>query len=184
MFDIEQFVADCRAARAADETPKAVRAVVARAVTDPGAIVRAVGEPTRGGARVLYRGPDLTVIDLTWAPRMCVMPHNHNMWAVIGVYAGREDNVYWRRRPDDAARVSAAGAESLGVGDVATLGKDIIHSVLNPIPRLSTAIHVYGGDFFAKSRSEWDAETLVERPGDPRQANRLFEEANALYGLH
>jgi len=183
MFDIEQFVAECRAARAADATHKAVREVVARAVADPAAVLAAIGEPTRGGARVLHHGEDLTIINLVWAPGMCVMPHNHNMWAVIGMYSGREDNLYWRRRPDDAARVTAAGAESLCVGDVATLGRDIIHSVLNPIPRLSCAIHVYGGDFFARSRSEWDAETLVERPGNPREAARLFEAANALHGL-
>ena len=27
------------------------------------------------------------------------MPHNHEMWAVIGVYTGREDNIFWRRIP-------------------------------------------------------------------------------------
>ena len=44
------------------------------------------------------------------------------------------------------------------------LGQDIIHSVTNPIPRLTGAIHVYGGDFFAIERSEWDPETLAEGP--------------------
>ena len=27
---------------------------------------------------------------------MTIMPHNHQMWAVIGVYTGREDNIFWR----------------------------------------------------------------------------------------
>ena len=31
------------------------------------------------------------------------MPHNHQMWAVIGIYigiyTGREDNIFWRRVP-------------------------------------------------------------------------------------
>jgi hypothetical protein len=38
-----------------------------------------------------------------------------------------------------------------------------VHSVTNPIPRLTGAIFVYGGDFFSVARSEWDPETLVER---------------------
>jgi predicted metal-dependent enzyme (double-stranded beta helix superfamily) len=59
------------------------------------------------------------------------------------------------------------------------LGRDIIHSVTNPIPRLTGAIHVYGGDFFAKPRSEWDPETLRERPFDLEAAQRTFREASA-----
>ncbi len=49
----------------------------------------------------------------------------------------------------------------------------------NPIPRLTGAIHVYGGDFFAVKRSEWDPETLVERAYDVDKNMRLFAEANA-----
>ena len=58
------------------------------------------------------------------------------------------------------------------------LGRDIIHSVTNPISRLTGAIHVYGGDFFAAERSEWDPESLREHPYDVKKALRLFEEAN------
>jgi hypothetical protein len=32
--------------------------------------------------------------------------------------------------------------------------------------RVAGAIDVYGGDFFAASRSEWDPETLLEQPFD------------------
>ncbi len=45
-------------------------------------------------------------------------------------------------------------------------GRDIIHAVTNPLSRLTGAIDVYGGDFFAASRSEWDPETLFEPPFD------------------
>ena len=184
MFEVEQFVADCRAAHAADPTHKGVREVVARAVSDPAALTRAFGEPKRGEAQVLYHAPELTIINLIWAPRMCVMPHNHNMWAVIGVYSGREDNLFWRRCAEAPAKVTAASAQSLCVGDAVPLGKDIIHSVVNPIAKLSCAIHVYGGDFFHTPRSEWDPETLREQPYDTAKVKRLFEEANAGYAAH
>jgi hypothetical protein len=45
--------------------------------------------------------------------------------------------------------------------------------------RLTGAIHVYGGDFYAAARSEWDPETLIERPYDRDRIVRLFEAANA-----
>ena len=57
-------------------------------------------------------------------------------------------------------------------------GRDIIHSVTNPLSRLTGAIRVYGGDFFAVFRSDWDPETLLERTYDMEKNLRLFEDAN------
>ena len=177
-FVTEDFVARCRSAAGADDAPRAVRELVAEAVANASALAAAVGEPEHAGLRVLYRGSDVTVLDFSWAPWMCFKPHNHNLWSIVGIYSGREDNVFWRRTP---ASIEAAGARSLGTGEVATLGRDIIHSVTNPIGKLTRAIHVYGGDFFAPPdpRSEWDPETLVERAWDMDDTRRLFAEAEA-----
>ena len=38
MFDLDRFIADCRAALVADATHKSVREIVLRAVSDPGAL--------------------------------------------------------------------------------------------------------------------------------------------------
>ena len=100
------------------------------------------------------------------------------MWSVIGLVSGREDNVFWRRTERS---IEAAGARSLGAGDVASLGVDIIHSVINPIDKLTGAVHIYGGDFFAAERSEWDSMTLLEHRSDGERVRRVFEEANARY---
>ena len=180
VFNLDQFIGDCRAALAEDMSHKAVREVVARAMADPGAVLAGLGEPQRGGVHKLYHCGDLTILNVIWPPFMTIMPHNHLMWAVIGVYTGREDNIFWRRLAEgEAGKVEAAGAKSLCVKDAAPLGRDIIHSVTNPIPRLSGAIHVYAGDFFAAERSEWDPETLHEQPYDVSKNMQLFEKANA-----
>jgi len=181
MFDLEQFIADCRAALAADNSHRHVRDVVARAVADSASVLRALGEPKGAGLHKLHRSHDLTILNVVWAPMMTIMPHNHSMWAVIGIYMGREDNIFWRRLPGTPGKVEAAGAQALCERDAALLGDDIIHSVTNPIPRLTGAIHVYGGDFFDPThRSEWDPETLLEGPFDPERAVRRFEEANEI----
>jgi len=99
---------------------------------------------------------------------------------VIGIYTGREDNIFWRKR-DDGSQVEAAGAKSLMAGSANALGRDIVHSVTNPIEKLTAALHVYGGDFFAPGRSEWDPETLEERPYNVENARRIFREANARF---
>jgi predicted metal-dependent enzyme (double-stranded beta helix superfamily) len=180
MFDLERFIEDCRTAVAEDPSHKAVREVVARAVSAPGEVLKAVGEPKRGEAQTLYRSNEVTILNIVWAPWMTVLPHNHNRWAVIGIYTGREDNIFWRRVPDAPdGRVEAAGAKAICERDAVPLGRDIIHSVTNPIPRLTGALHVYGGDFFDVShRSQWEPDTLRETPYDMTRTVRIFEEAN------
>jgi predicted metal-dependent enzyme (double-stranded beta helix superfamily) len=179
MFDLDQFIADCNTAVRADCSHRLVREVVARAVSDPKAVIAGLGEPRRAEVQKLYNSPELTILNVIWGPLMTIMPHNHLMWAVIGVYTGREDNIFWRRVPEEAGgKVQAAGAKSLGERDAEPLGRDIIHSVTNPLSRLTGAIHVYGGDFFSMSRSEWDPETLLERDYNVEKNLRLFEAAN------
>ena len=181
MFDLDDFISECRVALKQDASYKSVREVVAHAVSDPAAVIKALGEPKRGEMQKLYQSDNLTVLNVIWAPRMTLLPHNHRMWAVIGIYTGREDNIFWRRVPEGRdGRIEAAGAKSLCEKDAVPLGRDIIHSVTNPISRLTGAIHVYGGNFFAPGRSEWDPETLMEEACDAQRMVSRFEEANAL----
>lgn len=178
MLDRDRFVQDC--VDAVGDGQAAIREVVQSALFDRAAIMSWAGEQRHAGIAPLYRSRELTIIDFTWAPYMSLMPHNHNMFAVIGIYAGREDNIFWRRTQDG---IVAAGAKSLGIGEVVTLGRDIIHSVLNPIEKMTCALHVYGGDFFEpeEPRSEWDPETLSERPFDVERTKRLFRAAEERY---
>ena len=184
MFRRDRFIEDCRAA--VRDGQKAIRELVLEAVSDPAGIVAELGEPRAAGVFPIHRADDLTIINFVWAPYMTLMPHNHNMFAVIGIYGGREDNVFWRRIDDAGAAgaaIEAAGADSMGPGQVATLGRDIIHSVANPIGKPTSAIHVYGGDFFAppRPRSQWDHETLIEQPWDMDNTRAVFREAEARF---
>jgi predicted metal-dependent enzyme (double-stranded beta helix superfamily) len=183
MFALEEFVEECCAARAADPSHRSVYEVLRRAVSEPGAVLKALGEPKCAGITRLHRSDTLTILNVVWGPMITLQPHNHRMWALIGIYTGREDNLFWRRIPETPDRVEAAGAKALSEKDVVPLGAEIIHSVTNPITRLTGAIHIYGGDFFAPGRSEWDAETLVERDFDFANLRQLMADANARWGL-
>lgn len=174
-FELGAFIEEVERARKEPEAQRAVAEVLARAVSDPAAVIAELGEPHQAGIHPLHRTADLTILNVVWAPLMILLPHDHGMWATIGVYGGREDNILWERA---GAQVEAARAASLSVKEVFSLPADAIHSVANPIERLTGALHIYGGDFFAVPRSEWDAETLCERPFDLENALRTFEEAN------
>ena len=47
-------------------------------------------------------------------------------------------------------------------------------------PRLG-GIHIYGGDFFATERSQWDPETLQRQPSDGAVIRAMFERENKRY---
>jgi predicted metal-dependent enzyme (double-stranded beta helix superfamily) len=175
MFDVERFTAECRAGLRESAPEVAIRAVVERAVGDPAAVEHALGTPTMAQITTLHHSPELTILNVIWAPGMAIYPHDHRMWAVIGLYGGREDNVFYRRT---ARGLETAGGKPIEARDTALLGRSIIHAVTNPLRQFTGAIHVYGGDFFAMPRSEWDPSTLEERPYDVARARRVFQEAN------
>jgi predicted metal-dependent enzyme (double-stranded beta helix superfamily) len=184
MFELDGFIADCQLALGSETAQKTIRELLREVVSDPNQVVRVLGEPKKAGIELLYRSQEMTIINLVWGPRMTAMPHNHHMWAVIGMYGGREDNIFWRALPDDARwPLEAAGASALMPTDVCSLGKDIIHSVTNPLGKLTSAIHIYGGDFVTQQREQWEEETLRKRPYDSADARRRFEEANRMMEL-
>jgi predicted metal-dependent enzyme (double-stranded beta helix superfamily) len=178
-FDLERFVEDCRNANRDADAQHAVEAVLTRAIERPSAVLAALGAPRQAGIAALYRSADLTILNIVWAPLMQLMPHEHRMWAMSGIYTGREDNILWRRARGSLA---ARGAVSFARGEVVSMPDDAIHSVANPLDEFTGAIHIYGGDFFATPRSEWDPGTHSEQPWSLEKAQRIFAEANARFG--
>ena len=90
----------------------------------------------------------------------------------------------WRRLAgSEGPAIEAAGAQSMGAGEAATFGQDIIHSVANPLQKLTPALHVYGGDFFNPPvpRSQWNHETLEEEPWDMNNTHKVFRQADARF---
>ncbi len=174
-FNRERFVADCVEASLETDGQSAVREVLARAVSNPNAVLAELTPPSQAGFDVLLRSPSLTIFAAHWAPRMSLPAHEHRMWALIGIYMGREDNIFWRRHDGS---VEAYEANVLFAGDVAALPLDAVHSVTNPLPRFTAGIHIYGGDFFATPRAQWDPETLAEQPSNGDTIRALFEREN------
>ncbi|MEY2421118.1 MAG: hypothetical protein QOI95_1185 [Acidimicrobiaceae bacterium] len=175
VFDIDEFVQDCRGALTEQEPRRAVREVLTRAVSDPSAVANAL-EHHHAGITLLHNTDTLTVLNVVWGPGMRLQPHDHRMWAAIGIYAGQEDNAFFRR---DGETLTDSGGKELREHDVLLLGDDAIHSVTNPLRSYTGAIHVYGGDFVATPRSQWDADTRLEEPYDLDRVLRQFEASNA-----
>ncbi len=177
MFDVDDFLARCVEARAETEPRRAIREVLARALAAPDEVADVLA-PSEAGFSLLHHTPDLTVLHVVWAPRMDIYPHDHRMWAAIGIYAGQEDNAFYRRTGPGEPGLTESGGKQLTTGDTVVLGDDTIHRVTNPRDGLTGAIHVYGGDFVAQPRSQWGPGPIEERPYDIEDARRQFAAAN------
>lgn len=170
MFDPEEFVARCREALADPDPAAAARDVVARAVSRPAALPEALRD-TSGGPRVWFQSPQLTVQCITWPNGLVTPPHEHRMWAVVGVLEGQEDNELWRRTPGGLER---AGGRAVVAGEVIVLGADAVHAVSNPCRFPTVGLHVYGGDITTAQRSEWDFDGRNEHPFDMAAVRRFI----------
>ena len=178
---IARFVADCIVANNEHDPQAAVLEVLAKAVHNPGEMLGALGEPNEAGIKVLHRSKTLTIFNAAWTAQMNLMPHNHLMWANIGIYTGREDNIIWQQTRES---IEAVGAKALFAGDVTALSSDVIHSVTNPLLRFTGGIHIYGGDFFDTTRSQWNPETLKLEPSDGATIRHMFELENKRMRAH
>jgi predicted metal-dependent enzyme (double-stranded beta helix superfamily) len=174
VFDLDDLIAACTASAQEPEPRAAIREVLARALADPDLAAGALA-PTRAEIVRLHVSDELTILKVVWAPGMRIDPHDHRTWAAIGVYTGGEDNAFFRR---DGTTLAASGGRSLRPGDVCLLGDDVIHAVTNPTDELAAALHVYGGDLFALSRSEWRGPPYTDHPYDSARTMALFEAAN------
>jgi predicted metal-dependent enzyme (double-stranded beta helix superfamily) len=178
VFVVDDFIAECQQAVAEQEPRRAVREALTRAVADSSGVATAL-EHHHAGITLLHNTDELTVLNVVWGPSMKLPPHDHRMWAAIGIYAGQEDNGFFRR---DGNRITDSGGKQLHESEVLLLGDDAIHSVTNPLRSYTGAIHVYGGNFVTKARSQWDPETKVEEPYDYDRILKTFEASNAQHG--
>jgi len=167
MFDPDVFVAECQAALNEPRPMLAVKEIVERALSHPGQVAERL--EAKPGVALLHRSSSLTVgtvVIPAGAPRS--LPHDHRMWAVVGIYGGQEDNHFYRRA---ANGLEESGGRSLRVADTLAMGDDAIHAIDNPLQHETlAAIHVYGGDLVTTPRSMWTLPDFTEEPYDDKTA--------------
>ena len=166
MFNVDEFVKACQGQR-----PGTIKEILTEALRDPAGITKALADFGAGkdvgqgamGDMLIHRAPDLTILKAAVPPKFKSPPHNHLMWAVIGVYDGQENNYFYRRSGNG---LEAAGGKQVHQSDVLVLGEDVIHAIENPLDHTLFAIHVYGGDLPAAPRRMWNPFTMQEEAFD------------------
>ncbi len=145
-MDTAEFIDACREVAGGDTATEDVSELVAAFLHQPN-LRNLLGGGDRSTYEALYRGEDLLVLHGVVPPTPApVAPHDHRMWAVIGVYQGLEHNELFVRT--DGGGLASVDRFTVAAGDVRTLDPSTIHSVQARGDRYVGAIHVYGGDLF------------------------------------
>ena len=180
MFDVDDFIDRCEEARQEPEPRRAIREVLERAVSAPAEVSRALN-PTEGGFTLVHHTDDLTILHVVWAPGMRIYPHDHRMWAAIGIYEGQEDNAFYRRSGPGEKTLVESGGKALVVGDTVVLGDDTIHGVANRAGAHRGRSTCTAATSSTNPAASGARAPLEERPYDIDEARRQFAEANAAW---
>jgi predicted metal-dependent enzyme (double-stranded beta helix superfamily) len=172
---IDELIEGCRDAATTQDPVTAVMEVLGAFLHQPN-LEHQLGPADRSTYEALYRGNDLLVLHGVVPPTpKPVDPHDHRMWAVVGVYFGQEDNQLFART-DDAA-LEPIEQFSLRAGELRPLDASTIHSVQASGGGYLGAVHVYGGDLFGAPRSTW--RNGVEQPTDESALPTFFRSLRA-----
>ena len=166
MFDLSRFAQTCKDALRSPNAAIAVHQIVHDAIADPMSIAAALGQgqahcDTKAQYIFLHQSPDLTIMQAITPRQFRSPPHNHLVWAVIGMYEGCERNTFYRR---DGTRLREDSVRDVTAPEVIALAPDAIHGIANPLDRASYALHVYGGTLANPARSIWNPFTFEEEP--------------------
>lgn len=176
MFDLEAFIEACKRLVREPHAPKLALELMRDVVADGAAVAKAV-TPLQAGANALdaplFRSSELTILNATLRPGLVTIPHDHGMWAAIGIYEGEEANTFYRRT---AGGLEESNRRAVHAGEAILLGEEVIHAIENPLATQTFGLHVYGGDLLAARRSMWDPASGREQPYEVREFFRLSGE--------
>jgi predicted metal-dependent enzyme (double-stranded beta helix superfamily) len=165
-YDLDHFVADCRAILAKDPGPagrEQVRQNLERLLSEPQFMAR-YGKDTKPGLEVLYEDPKLgfQVLAHVNAKARVSPPHDHGTsWAIYGQATEYTDMTEWERVDDgsDAAKSQLRPAKKyrLTPGHAGIYQDGMIHSI--DYPDRSIFIRVTGTNLDRISRKMFNIET-------------------------
>jgi len=178
-YDLEQFIADCRAALARDPGPQGreeVRVRLERLLANPDFVRDYCGDDAPKGVKILYEDPQLgfqVLAHINEQPRVSP-PHDHGeSWAIYGQATKYTDMIEWDREVDRAdpkkSELRPAKKYRLNPGEAGIYQDGKIHSI--DYPAMARFIRVTGVDLDRIPRLRFDRETGEAVPMTSRQAS-------------
>ncbi len=173
---VRRFIADVRREIAAAESPASACAQLSPRFADlladrdwlPAAFqAPAVGSGMGGGIGqwLIFRAADrsLALFSLVVPPGAMTPVHDHLAWGLVGIYAGNQDEEFYR--PGDG-RLDLVRRRPLEPGDFYTLlpPRDDVHRVRTTSAETSVSIHLLANDTGCVWRHTYDDDTGEAHP--------------------
>jgi len=177
-YDLEQFIADCRAALASDPGPSGrekVRVALERLLANRDFVRRVCGEEAPHGLHVLYEDPELgfQVLAHINDKARTSPPHDHGAsWAIYGQATQFTDMTEWEQLDDGAdperATLEPRKQYRLMPGQAGIYQEGAIHSI--EYPASTRFIRVTGTNLDRIPRRRFDLATGKATQMTPQQA--------------
>ncbi|SDR57099.1 Predicted metal-dependent enzyme of the double-stranded beta helix superfamily [Rhizobiales bacterium GAS113] len=161
-FSLDRFVGEIRGSVRSAAPIEQTKALLEGLMADPDAIE--AGLPTISeDETLLHVESGFTIFHIRLPPGVRYPPHEHGIIALLGLYRGRETNLFFRR--------TGRGLEQIGQKEyvsptVAMLPADAIHAVCNQGEAAGAALHIYLGNLLEQERSMWHPDLVGERRYD------------------
>ncbi len=177
-YDLDQYIADCRAILARDPGVKGreeVRAKLEQLLRNPDFIETYCGETVPRGLKVLYEDPELKFQILAHINDKARVspPHDHDAsWAIYGQATKYTDMIEWEREDNGAdpkhAKLKPAKKYRLDPGHAGIYQDGTIHSI--DYPDYAKFIRVTGTNLDKINRIRVDLKTGEVHQMTPQQA--------------
>lgn len=174
-FSYDTFVASIREAVQQPGDPMAVvERVMRETVADAAAVASAVPEREEDELH-LFEDASVSIWVCRFKPDVVMPAHEHKMPVCIGGFSGVEKSILYRRV---AGKLEPIGEQSVGPGEVITIGADAIHAVTADGDQPSHALHVYLGELTQISRDLFDESTGAVVPFTDANFEKLKKPKN------
>jgi hypothetical protein len=177
-YDLDQFLADCRAALGRDPGPagrEQVRLKLEQLLANPDFVQRYCGPDAPQGLRVLYEDAQLgfqVLAHINDKPRHGA-PHDHGeSWAIYGQATEYTDMTEWERSDDgssDRAQLREVKRYRLTPGHAGIYQNGAIHSI--DYPAKSRFVRVTGTNLDKIARAAFDPQTGAVKQMRPQTAS-------------
>ena len=177
-YDLDQFIADCRATLKRDPGPggrEQVRLKLEELLRNPEFVEHYCGEKVSRGLKVLYEDPDLKfqiLAHINDKARVSA-PHDHGAsWAIYGQATKYTDMIEWEREDDGSdpkhAKLKPVKKYRLNPGTAGIYQDGTIHSI--DYPDYAKFIRVTGTNLDKIDRIRIDLKTGEVQQMTPQQA--------------
>lgn len=172
-FDLDVLVEALKAASRGVDPKKDVKAIMDRIFKYPEAIRAHI--PDREEDEInLFEDDAISIWVCRFMPGTPVPAHDHQMPAMIGLYAGVERNRFFK--VDDEDKITETGYVDIKPGDVLNISPTAIHAVECIGDEPSCGIHVYFGPLQSIDRSLFDQHSDTRLKFTEDTFNRLTEQ--------